>query len=108
MCCLAHVLNLIVKEGLKDIDPSILRIREAIRYVRVSTIRQNVFKGLVEKLGIDYKGFIFLDCDIRWNSTYLMLAAALKFQKVFEELEIIDSKYVTELSKGKDLPTIED
>src|SRR3954465_12119246 len=32
----AHILNLIVKDGLKDIDESVGRIRNAVKYVRSS------------------------------------------------------------------------
>jgi len=34
--CCAHVFNLIVKEGLKDIEREIARIRGAVRYVQAS------------------------------------------------------------------------
>jgi len=34
--CAVHILNLVVREGLKDIDAAITRVRAAIRYVRSS------------------------------------------------------------------------
>jgi hypothetical protein len=37
--CCAHVLNLIVKEPLKDIKREIVRIRGAVRYVQASPSR---------------------------------------------------------------------
>ncbi|TXG54220.1 hypothetical protein EZV62_019476 [Acer yangbiense] len=67
--CCAHILNLIVGEGLKDIHESIISIRNAVRYVRSS--------------------------PSRWNSTYLMLESALKFKKAFERLEEEDGNYVS-------------
>jgi len=41
----AHVLNLIVKEGLKDIEREIVRIRGAVRYVQASPSRLQRFKA---------------------------------------------------------------
>ena len=31
--CCVHILNLIVGEGLKEIDASVAKVREAVRYV---------------------------------------------------------------------------
>jgi len=36
MCCCAHILNLIVSSGLKEIDNFVLRIRVAVKYIRSS------------------------------------------------------------------------
>ncbi|XP_012574105.2 zinc finger BED domain-containing protein RICESLEEPER 2-like [Cicer arietinum] len=101
MRCCAHILSLIVKEGLKDEDISIIRIRKAVKYVRSSPSRLARFKGCVEREKISYKGLICLDVETRWNSTYLMLVTAVKYKKAFDLLEIADAKYVKELSKDK-------
>ncbi|KAL2330892.1 hypothetical protein Fmac_018473 [Flemingia macrophylla] len=108
MRCCAHILNLIVKDGLKEIDNSILRIRAAVKYIRSSPSRLSKFKACVERENNEYKGLVCLDVETRWNSTYLMLQAALKHQQAFEELEMVDNKYVDELMKGKGVPTHED
>ena len=34
MRCCAHILHLIVGEGLEEIDASIAKVREAVRYVK--------------------------------------------------------------------------
>ena len=39
MRCYAHILNLIVREGLKEIDASVAKVREAMRYVKSSPNR---------------------------------------------------------------------
>ena len=46
--CATHILNLIVKEGLKEIDDSIIAFRNAIQYVRSSTNRLKSFEFWVE------------------------------------------------------------
>ena len=71
MRCCAHVLNLIVSSGLKEIDNSVLRIRAAVKYIRSSPSRFMKFKECVEKQNIEYKGHICLDVETRWNSTYI-------------------------------------
>ena len=48
MRSLAHILNLVVRKGLKNIDASITRICAIARYVRWSPIRLQNFKTCVE------------------------------------------------------------
>ncbi|WVY90741.1 hypothetical protein V8G54_036257 [Vigna mungo] len=85
MRCCAHILSLIVKDGLKEIKDSISKIRSAVKYVKSSPARFARFKACVEQEGISYKGIVCLDIETRWNSTYLMLEASLKYKDAFEE-----------------------
>ncbi|XP_024026908.1 zinc finger BED domain-containing protein RICESLEEPER 2-like [Morus notabilis] len=85
--CCAHIVNLIVNEDLKYLHDSIAAIRNVVRYVRSSPARLLKFKSCVEREKIEYKGLICLDVSTRWNSTYMMLDAAIKFQKAFERYE---------------------
>ena len=87
MRCVCHITNLIVSDGLKEISPSLASIRNAVRYVRSSPARFKRFKECVAEEGIESKALLCLDVPTRWNSTYLMLEAALKYQKVFEKME---------------------
>ncbi|KAH6800938.1 hypothetical protein C2S52_001402 [Perilla frutescens var. hirtella] len=87
MRCTAHVVNLIVDDGLKVINQSIKRVREAIRYVRHSPARLKRFRECCVDEGIEFKSLLCLDMATRWNSTYLMLSVALKFEKAFERFE---------------------
>ncbi|KAI5343017.1 hypothetical protein L3X38_010893 [Prunus dulcis] len=81
--CCAHIANLIVQDGLKKLEKSILSIRNAVRYVRSSPQRLEEFKTFVLKERIECKWLMVLDIPTRWNSTYMMLDAALRFEKVF-------------------------
>lgn len=94
MRCCAHILNLIVNEGLKENDSSIASVRNAVRFVRSSPQRLAKFKELVEFSQIECKKLLCLDVPTRWNSTYLMLDVAEKYEVVFEKLEFEDSSYV--------------
>ncbi|KAH9685707.1 BED-type domain-containing protein [Citrus sinensis] len=85
--CCAHIVNLIVTEGLKEMHDSIASIRNAIMYVRSSGLRLHKFKSCVEREKIENKGLLAYDVPTRWNSTYTMLSRAIHFQKAFERLE---------------------
>ena len=37
--CVAHILNLVVNEGLKELSISVIRVREVVRYIRNSPSR---------------------------------------------------------------------
>ena len=93
MRCCAHILNLVVSDGLKELDDSIIAIRNAVKYVRSSPSRLEAFKSAVARERIESKGSVILDVPTRWNSTYLMLNAALDFQKAFDRMIDDDGHY---------------
>ena len=93
MRCCAHILNLIVGEGLKEIDASVARVREAVRYVKFSPNRNQTFRSFMERLGMESKSLLCLDAPTKWNSTYLMLETAAKFEKVFLRMDFEDDGY---------------
>ena len=61
MRCCAHILNLIVREGLKEIDASIARVHEVVRYVKSSPNRNQIFRNFKERLGMESKSLLCLD-----------------------------------------------
>uniref|UniRef100_A0A7C9DW00 hAT-like transposase RNase-H fold domain-containing protein n=1 Tax=Opuntia streptacantha TaxID=393608 RepID=A0A7C9DW00_OPUST len=65
MRCAAHILNLVIKDGLKDLDPSIVKVHAAVRFVRSSPARLQKFKACVEEEKIEYKGLVCLDIETR-------------------------------------------
>ena len=77
--CIAHILNLIVQDGLKDVSEAVKKVRECVRYVRNSPARLRKFKEFAELVGIQSKACVCLDVPTRWNSTYLMLKTACVF-----------------------------
>jgi hAT family C-terminal dimerisation region/Domain of unknown function (DUF4413) len=92
--CCAHIVNLIVRDGLDEHDETIQKIRKAVKFVRSSPSRFEIFKKYVAKEQIDSKSLLSLDVDTRWNSTYLMLESAEKFERAFERLAREDPKYL--------------
>lgn len=85
MRCSAHILNLIVRDGLAHVRQSIIAIRNAVKYVRSSGPRLKSFELRVETGKIS-RGSLSMDCTTRWNSTYLMLTAAIKLRVAFEKM----------------------
>jgi hypothetical protein len=45
MRCCAHILNLIVTDGLKEISDSIVKVRNAVKYMKSSPSRFEKFKA---------------------------------------------------------------
>lgn len=100
MRCAAHILNLVVKDGLDDVNLSIKKIRTIVKYVRSSPARLQKFKACIEEEKIESKSLVSMDVDTRWNSTFLMLESALKFKKAFSNLLLKDSNCDKELKKS--------
>ncbi|XP_019181603.1 PREDICTED: zinc finger BED domain-containing protein RICESLEEPER 4-like [Ipomoea nil] len=100
MRCIAHILNLVVQDGLKFADTSVKRVREAVRWVRNSPARLKKFRDLAELIGVEAKSVLQLDVPTRWNSTYMMLNTAIHLVtllKTFYDMavRISGSLYVT-------------
>jgi hypothetical protein len=91
--CGAHILNLIVQEGLKVIDKSVSKIQETVKYIKGSEIRICKFKECAQQLGIRTAKGLHLDVTTRWNATYDMFESAMKYRRVFAHLEIKDANY---------------
>ena len=100
MRCCAHILNLIVRDGLKEIDDSILKVRNCVRFVKSSPQKWKTFLLCAEKEKITRKSFVCLDVPSRWNSTYMKLERAEKFQKALERLEDEDNSSLMSVCGG--------
>ncbi|XP_030959154.1 zinc finger BED domain-containing protein RICESLEEPER 2-like [Quercus lobata] len=82
VCCCAHIINLLVQEGLSEIEMVIENICESVKYLIASKARLIKFGRIAKQLQLPSKKLI-LDCPTCWNATYVMLAAALEFREVF-------------------------
>ena len=76
--CGAHVLNLIVQDGLKVIDEVVHNIRESVKYMKGSDSRRLKFAGCLAMLPFFTSKKVRQDVPTRWNSTYLMIDVSLK------------------------------
>ncbi|KAM6551154.1 hypothetical protein CsatB_000962 [Cannabis sativa] len=86
--CCAHILNLIVKDGLSVIGDSVDKIRDSVAYWSGTPKRHEKFEDTARQLGVPYTKKISLDCVTRWNSTFLMLSTALSYKTVFERARL--------------------
>ncbi|XP_048630615.1 zinc finger BED domain-containing protein RICESLEEPER 2-like [Brassica napus] len=93
--CCAHILNLIVKEGIELANSLLENIRESVRFVKASQSRKDAFAACVESSGTTGSLGLSLDLSTRWNSTYDMLARALKFRMAFASYKVCDRSYNT-------------
>ncbi|KAF7815103.1 zinc finger BED domain-containing protein RICESLEEPER 2-like [Senna tora] len=92
--CCAHILNLIVQEGLKVASGALNKIRESIKYVKASEARMISFNECVAQVGgIDTGMGLRLDVSTRWNSTYVMLESAIKYRRAFGSLSLFDKNF---------------
>ncbi|XP_026378229.1 zinc finger BED domain-containing protein RICESLEEPER 2-like [Papaver somniferum] len=91
--CCAHIINLIVRDGLTEIDPAVIKIRLAVKYLKGSQRRKQNFLDTVSDLGMSVKMGVRQDVKTRWNSTYLMLQSCISYEKVFTHLRLVDPDY---------------
>uniref|UniRef100_A0A803NEM9 BED-type domain-containing protein n=1 Tax=Chenopodium quinoa TaxID=63459 RepID=A0A803NEM9_CHEQI len=108
MRCVAHIVNLVVSDGLKTVNESVQRVRHAVRFIKQSPARLQRFKKCVLDEKINTKKGLCLDVPTRWNSTYLMLNAAIELQDAFESLNLFFHELVSVAVLMKDLVSSDD
>ncbi|KAG5557492.1 hypothetical protein RHGRI_007657 [Rhododendron griersonianum] len=91
--CAAHILNLIVKDGLDVIKSSIEKVIDSVAYWIATPKREEKFEDATRQLGVFCGKKLSLDCPTRWNSTYLMLLTAIKYRSAFGHLRLKDPQY---------------
>ncbi|KAK2634742.1 hypothetical protein Ddye_029534 [Dipteronia dyeriana] len=91
--CYAHIVNLIVQDGLKEIDDVVLKIRDCIRYIRGSQVRKKTFLGCCKQVSLESKMGLKQDVPTRWNSTFLMLQSAIYYRHAWCSLELSDNNF---------------
>ncbi|KAG6503414.1 hypothetical protein ZIOFF_035727 [Zingiber officinale] len=101
MRCCAHILNLVVRDGLELISDSIETIRYSVAFWTATPKRDEKFVETARQLKVPSTKKLELDCKTRWNSTYLMLNTALEYEAVFARLKQRETLY-------KRVPTQED
>ncbi|KAK8993643.1 hypothetical protein V6N11_007870 [Hibiscus sabdariffa] len=94
----AHILNLLVQDGLGEIEYIIHNVRESVKHVNASLGRLHIFSELAKQLSMPKKHLI-LDVTTRWNATYAMVSIALEFKEVFVNYVDRESTYTTLPSK---------
>lgn len=101
MRCAAHIINLIVQDGLSMIAGSIEKVRESVLYWTYSPKREERFEETARQLKVSTSKKLCMDVKTRWNSTYLMLQSAIPYKDVFQRMKQREFKY-------KSVPSEED
>ncbi|KAM4118394.1 hypothetical protein ACB094_02G198700 [Castanea mollissima] len=103
VCCCAHIINLLVQDGLSEIETVIENVRESVKYLIASKARLIKFSEIAKQLQLLSKKLI-LDCPTCWNATYAMLVATLEFREVFPRSEYpIANIFLPEVWKTKEV-----
>nr|XP_017251921.1 PREDICTED: zinc finger BED domain-containing protein RICESLEEPER 2-like [Daucus carota subsp. sativus] len=95
MRCSAHILNLIVKDGLDEIKAGVGKVRDSVAYWTATPKREERFEETARQLRNPNTKKLGLDCVTRWNSTYLMLETALLYKDGFTRLSHKEPQYKT-------------
>ncbi|CAN0899007.1 Putative AC transposase [Linum grandiflorum] len=95
MRCSAHVLNLIVKDGLYIIKEGIDKVRDSVVYWTATPRRVEFFEEAAKQKNITFSKKLVLDCPTRWNSTFHMLSTAIPYKDVFVRLRQREPQYTS-------------
>ncbi|KAL8554728.1 hypothetical protein ACS0TY_002790 [Phlomoides rotata] len=87
MRCCAHILNLIVRDGLDVIGDGIENIHSSVAFWVATPKRCEKFEETACLLKVSTYRKLVLDCKTRWNSTYKMLKVAICYKDVFTRLK---------------------
>ena len=98
--CCAHILNLIVADGLKHHNMSIDRVRHVVRYMKAFPNMLQTFKRCVKNVKIESKAILCLDVTTGWNTIYKMLENIEKFEHAFKRMEYEDLDYILHFQEG--------
>ncbi|KAL8472439.1 hypothetical protein ACS0TY_029594 [Phlomoides rotata] len=93
MRCCAHILNLIVRDGLDVIGDGIENIRSSVAFWVATPKRCEKFEETARLLKVSSSKKLVLDCKTRWNSTYKMLKVVICYKDMFTRLKQRESLY---------------
>ncbi|GJW19996.1 zinc finger BED domain-containing protein RICESLEEPER 2-like protein [Tanacetum coccineum] len=107
--CAAHVVNLIVQDGIKHVGRSIESIRCAVKWIKKSGTRIEKFNKCARSARCESTKSLILDCPTRWNSTYNMLEVAHEYKDAFTRYDLEEVDFGLHIrNKGHSVPGPED
>ncbi|GJR20221.1 zinc finger BED domain-containing protein RICESLEEPER 2 [Tanacetum coccineum] len=95
--CMAHIINLVVKDGLKVHATKVETIGLAVKYIISSSKQIEKFKGCIKNT-CDSNRFLIAECPMRWNSTYDMLKSAIDLQDAFYNYSMKNASFSRDLN----------
>jgi hypothetical protein len=88
--CAAHIINLVVQDGISMIKKATENIPEIIGKVKNSPILREEFEQRAKECNLDTERSLSLDVSTRWNSTYMMLRDVIYYKEAFERMHILN------------------
>ncbi|OAV96171.1 hypothetical protein PTTG_26403 [Puccinia triticina 1-1 BBBD Race 1] len=90
--CLAHVINLVVKDGLKVVGTAVEQLRTSVHYIHGSSSLMDAFEKALVAFNLDEKMKTpSKDVPTRWNPTFLMIESLIPCKLAFQQLK--DNKF---------------
>ncbi|XP_058776849.1 zinc finger BED domain-containing protein RICESLEEPER 2-like [Vicia villosa] len=105
--CCAHILNLLVQDGLNMIKVYVDKIRNGVKYLLNSETRCKSFKKIVDELQLEGRMQV-LDTKTRWNSTWLMLSTAYHYREVWPRYAEENGAFLSFLPDANDWEDVHD
>nr|KAJ0228035.1 hypothetical protein LSAT_V11C100045760 [Lactuca sativa] len=86
--CVAHILNLIVRDGLRYHNTHVSCVQRAVKCISHSTARIRKFTKCMKDFDLEGDKFLCGECPTRWSSTFELLKSALNLKDAFFEYEV--------------------
>ncbi|XP_047328651.1 zinc finger BED domain-containing protein DAYSLEEPER-like [Impatiens glandulifera] len=91
--CLARTLSRIAHEAYTASDKIIRKVRDSVKYVKISESHEDIFHKLKQQLQVPGSKNLIIDDQMQWNRTFEMLSAASEVKEVFSCLDTVDPDY---------------
>jgi len=92
----AHILNLLVQDGINVANSVIETIRDLVRHINSSPSRIQAFNEIAERECFSTKAGLVLDVPHRWNSTHDMILEAVEYKIVLKRYATAQQQAVPE------------
>ena len=91
--CAAHIVNLVVNDGLQPIETLIGNLRNTVMYFKKSPTRMYKFAEVCNNYSVKVGKGLSLDVKTRWSSIYKMLESCTYYKEAFGYYAEVDQKY---------------
>ncbi|KAL4572740.1 hypothetical protein LXL04_019523 [Taraxacum kok-saghyz] len=106
--CMAHIINLIVKMGLKRQNYHVECVQNAVKYIRGSMQRIKKFKKAMKDVAVDTKRFLCGETPTRWNSTFELLTSAYDVRDAFVEFGMQEKSFEKDVDRVPEFKDFEE
>jgi len=96
--CCAHIINLVVNDGVAVLASLISNLRLTVKYLKKSPARMHTFVEICRSLALQIGEGLSLDVSTRWSSTYKMVRTALAYKEAIKTYADQDLNYKWEPS----------